>query len=395
MGDIMGTFFLIIIYITFISLGLPDSLLGSAWPIMHRDLGVELSSAGIVSMIITSGTIVSSILSSKVIRRFGTGKVTFVSVTMTAGALFGFSLLQSFIWLCILAIPLGLGAGAVDSSLNNFVALHYKAKHMSWLHCFWGVGATSSPIIMSFFIANNNDWQKGYFSISIIQFLVVLLLIFTLPMWKKMENNNIAESAEDIKKSENVNIFKLPGAKLVLVSFLCYCATESTVGLWGSSYLVNHKGISPDVAARWLALFFGGITVGRLISGFVAMKLKSNILIRIGQSICIIGVTMLMLPLATYFSMVGLILIGLGCAPIFPSMLHDTPNRFGKDISQSIMGVQMAFAYIGSTIMPPLLGFIALKSGIGVLPIFLLVFIVIMLICSEKINIIMKAKKVV
>ncbi|NKF08843.1 MFS transporter [Clostridium gasigenes] len=391
----MGTFFLIIIYITFISLGLPDSLLGSAWPIMHRDLGVELSSAGIVSMIITSGTIVSSILSSKVIRRFGTGKVTFVSVTMTAGALFGFSLSQSFIWLCILAIPLGLGAGAVDSSLNNFVALHYKAKHMSWLHCFWGVGATSSPIIMSFFIANNNDWQKGYFSISIIQFLVVLLLIFTLPMWKKMENNNIAESAEDTKKSENVNIFKLPGAKLVLVSFLCYCATESTVGLWGSSYLVNHKGISPDVAARWLALFFGGITVGRLISGFVAMKLKSNILIRIGQSICIIGVTMLMLPLATYFSMVGLILIGLGCAPIFPSMLHDTPNRFGKDISQSIMGVQMAFAYIGSTIMPPLLGFIALKSGIGVLPIFLLVFIVIMLICSEKINIIMKAKKVV
>ena len=391
----MSTFFLIIIYLTFISLGLPDSLLGSAWPIMHTDLGVTLSGAGLISMIITGGTIVSSLLSNNIISRFGTGKVTFVSVAMTAFALLGFSLSPAFIWLCIIAIPLGLGAGAVDSSLNNFVALHYKAKHMSWLHCFWGVGATSGPIIMSLFIANNNEWSKGYLSISMIQFFIVFLLLFTLPMWKKFETKNNLESSEDIIKTEKINIFKLSGVKFVLVSFFCYCATEATVGLWGSSYLVNNKGISPYVAARWLALFYAGITVGRLISGFATMKLKSNILIRIGQSICIVGVIALILPLPAYFSMIGLMLIGLGCAPIFPSMLHDTPNRFGEDVSQALMGVQMAFAYIGSATMPPLLGLIASKFGIGVLPIFLLICILTMLICSEKINIFMKAKNVI
>ena len=391
----MGTFFLIIIYITFISLGLPDSLLGSAWPIMHTDLGVPLSGAGLVSMIITAGTIISSLLSNKVISKFGTGRVTFVSVAMTAFALLGFAIAPSFIWLCILAIPLGLGAGSVDSALNNFVALHYKAEHMSWLHCFWGIGATSGPVIMSLFIAKNNNWSKGYLSISIIQFVVVALLLFTLPMWKKFKNENTTESIEDINKQEKVNIFKLPGSKFVLISFFCYSVTETTVGLWGSSYLVNYKSISPDIAARWLALFYGGITIGRLISGFVAMKLKSNVLIRIGQSICLVGAITLIIPLPTYFSMVGLILIGLGLAPIFPTMLHETPNRFGKNVSGALMGVQMAFAYTGSTIMPPVLGLIASKVGIVIFPIFILIFIITMLICSEKTNIFMKVKNTI
>lgn len=421
----MSTFFLVIIYITFISLGLPDSLLGSSWPIMHTDLGVGLSSAGIISFIITGGTIISSLLSDKVIKRFGTGNVTFVSVTMTAFALLGFAFAPSFIWLCMLAIPLGLGAGAVDSSLNNYVALHYKAQHMSWLHCFWGVGATSGPIIMSLFIAKNNEWSKGYLAVAIIQFVVVLLLLVTLPMWKKVKSKNSSdnnsenivditientvqsniesniegsvksnvENIEEVKDEDKGSLLKLPGIKFVLVSFFCYCATESMVGLWGSSYLVNNKGVSPDIAARWLALYFGGITIGRLISGFVAMKLKSNILIRIGQTICIVGAVILILPLPVYFSMIGLILIGLGCAPIYPSMLHDTPNRFGESVSQSLMGVQMACAYVGSTVMPPLLGLVSSKLGMSIFPIFLLTTMITMFICSERINIFMKSRK--
>ena len=389
----MITLILVIIYLAFISLGLPDSLLGSAWPVMQNDLSVGFSSAGIISMIISGGTIISSLSSGKIIRRFGTGKVTFVSVLMTAVALLGFAVSPSFIWLCIMAIPLGLGAGSVDAALNNFVALHYKAMHMSWLHCFWGVGATSGPIIMSFFLAKNSGWQKGYFTISIIQFSLVLLLLISLPMWKNLEKNDekaVDEMDESIGK---IKPFKIPGVKLALVSFVCYCATEATAGLWGSSYLVNFKGLSVELAARGVSLFYGGITVGRLVSGFLTMKFNNTKLIRMGQGICIIGAICLLLPLPTYFSFVGLVLIGLGCAPIYPSMLHDTPNRFGKKESQSIMGLQMAFAYMGSTFMPPILGFIASKTSIGILPYFLLGLIVIMLIGSENINRFMRRNK--
>ena len=382
----MITLILIIIYLAFISLGLPDSLLGSAWPIMQTDLSVSFSSAGIISMIISGGTIISSLFSGRIINRFGTGKVTFVSVLMTAVALFGFSISPSFIWLCIMAIPLGLGAGSVDAALNNFVALHYKAMHMSWLHCFWGVGATSGPIIMSFFLAKSSGWQNGYLTIAIIQFSLVFLLFITLPMWKKLENKDEKAADEEGGSTEKIKPFKIPGVKLALVSFVCYCSVEATAGLWGSSYLVNFKGLSPESAARGVSLFYGGITLGRLLAGFLTMKFNNTKLIRIGQVICIIGVTSLLLPLPTYFSLIGLILIGLGCAPIYPSMLHETPNRFGKKESQSIMGLQMAFAYIGSTFMPPIVGFIASKTTIGILPYFLLVLILIMLVGSEKIN---------
>jgi len=386
----MITLILIIIYLAFISLGLPDSLLGSAWPVMQSDLSVGFSSAGIISMIICGGTIISSLFSGKLINHFGTGKVTFISVTMTAVALLGFSLSPSFIWLCIMAIPLGLGAGSVDAALNNFVALHYKAKHMSWLHCFWGVGATSGPIIMSLFIAKNNGWQKGYFTISLIQFALVFLLFITLPLWKKLEKNDGETSDDDEKNTEKISPLKIPGVKLALVSFVCYCATESTAGLWGSSYLVNYKGFSADDAARGISLFYGGITLGRLLTGFLTMKFNNHILIRLGQIICIIGAIFLLVPLPTYFSLIGLILVGLGCAPIYPCMLHETPTRFGTSASQSIMGIQMAFAYIGSTFMPPILGFIASKTSIMIFPYFLLCYMLIMLIGSEKINVFIK-----
>ena len=388
----MITLILIIIYLAFISLGLPDSLLGSAWPVMQADLSVGFSSAGIISMIVCGGTIISSLFSGKLIHRFGTGKLTFVSVTMTALALLGFSAFPSFIWLCIMAIPLGLGAGSVDAALNNFVALHYEAKHMSWLHCFWGVGATSGPIIMSLFLAKNNDWQKGFFTISLIQFALVFLLFITLPLWKNLEKNDSEVSSDDKKNTEKISPLKIPGVKLALVSFVCYCAAESTAGLWGSSYLVNYKGFSADDAARGISLFYGGITLGRLLTGFLTMKFNNRILIRSGQIICIIGAIFLLAPLPTYFSLIGLILVGLGCAPIYPCMLHETPTRFGTSASQSIMGIQMAFAYIGSTFMPPILGFIASKTSIAIFPYFLLFDMLIMLIGSEKINIFIRKR---
>ena len=387
----MITLILIIIYLAFISLGLPDSLLGSAWPVMQTDLSVGFSSAGIISMIISGGTIISSLLSGKLINRFGTGKVTFVSVTMTAIALLGFSAAPSFIWLCIMSIPLGLGAGSVDAALNNFVALHYEAKHMSWLHCFWGIGATSGPIIMSLFIAKNSGWRKGYFTISLIQFSLVFLLFITLPLWKRFEKNDEDASVDEEKNTEKISPLKIPGVKLALVSFVCYCAAEATAGLWGSSYLVN-KGLSPDDAAIGISLFYGGITLGRFLSGFLTIKLNNCILIRLGQVICIMGAIFLLLPLPTYFSLVGLTFVGLGCAPIYPCMLHETPNRFGKTASQSIMGLQMAFAYMGSTFMPPILGFIASKTSITIFPYFLLFYMLIMLIGSEKINVFIKRK---
>jgi len=389
----MATLVLFIIYLAFISLGLPDSLLGSAWPVMQTDLSVGMSSAGIIAMMISGGTIISSFFSGRLINRFGTGKVTFVSVAMTAAALLGFSLAPSFVWLCILSIPLGLGAGSVDAALNNFVALHYSSKHMSWLHCSWGVGATAGPMIMSIFIAKNNGWQKGYFTIAIIQFCLVILLLITLPLWKSVEKLDKTTAEEDKEEAKDFRPLRIPGVKLALVSFIFYCGTESTAGLWGSSYLVNYKGLSATEAARWVALFYGGITVGRLLTGFLTMKFNNRTLIRGGQIICLMGAICLLLPLPIYFSMIGLILIGLGCAPIYPCMLHETPNRFGKAASQSIMGVQMAFAYIGSAFMPPILGLIASKTSILIFPYFLLGYILIMLVGSEKVNGFIKNKK--
>ena len=389
----MVTLILIIIYIAFISLGLPDSLLGSAWPVMQTELQVSFSSAGIISMVVSAGTIFSSLFSGRVINRFGTGKVTFVSVLMTAVALLGFSMSPSFIWLCIMAIPLGLGAGSVDAALNNFVALHYKAMHMSWLHCFWGVGATTGPFIMSLFLGQSGGWKKGYFTIAIIQFSLVVLLLATLPIWKRFESKTEEAIDENEESVNKIKPLKIPGVKLALVSFVCYCATEATAGLWGSSYLVNIKGLSVDAAARGISLFYGGITVGRLLSGFLTMKFSNTKLIRIGQTVCIVGAVILLLPLPNFFPLFGLTLIGLGCAPIYPSMLHETPNRFGKKQSQSIMGIQMAFAYIGATFMPPILGFFATKTSIAILPYFLLVIMVIMLIGSERINIFIKKQK--
>jgi len=374
---------LIIIYLSFISLGLPDSLLGSAWPSMFNGLNVPLHYAGFISMIIAGGTVVSSIFSERIIRRFGTGIVAAVSVLMTAVALFLFSISQIFWALCLCAIPLGLGAGSIDAALNNYVALHYKARHMSWLHCFWGIGASIGPIIMSVFLINSNSWNFGYRTISIIQFCLVLLLFLSLPLWKKNIPNEDQLQHNPIKFKE---LFSIIGVKQILLAFFCYCTIEAVVGLWGASFLVVTKEISPEIAAKWIALYFIGITAGRFISGFVTIKLNNRQMIRLGQILIGCGIIVLVLPFENSTLLPGLFLIGLGCAPIFPSLLHSTPKNFGEENSQAIMGVQMASAYIGTTLMPPIFGQIASYINFNIFPVFIVIVLIIQIIMVEILN---------
>jgi fucose permease len=340
-------------------------------------------------MIVSGGTILSSFFSGKLIKRFGTGKITAISVFLTAVGLAGIYFSPSFLWLCLCGIPLGIGAGAVDSALNNFIALHYKAKHMNWLHCFWGIGATAGPLIMSFYIRKNNNWRMGFGSIAILQIILVICLVISLPLWKKFQQEETEQSTDsvDIKISK---LLQLPGAKPALTGFFCYCAIEATAGLWGSSYLVTAKGISAEVAASWISLYYFGITIGRFLSGFLSLKMNNKNLIRFGQIIILCGTSLLALPFLDIFQMFAFILIGLGCAPIYPAMLHETPNRFGKEISQGIMGIQMAVAYVGGTFMSPLFGFLSKLFGFQWFPVFLLFLVVILLVTSEMVNKILK-----
>jgi fucose permease len=377
------TFLLIIIYLSFISLGLPDSLLGSAWPSMYNSLHVPLHHAGIISMIVASGTVISSIFSEKIIRRFGTGVVTAVSVLMTAMALIGFSIFHVFMALCLFAIPLGLGAGSVDAALNNYVALHYKARHMSWLHCFWGIGASIGPIIMSMFLIRKNSWNLGYRTIGIIQICLVVLLFVSLPLWRNKKKNEIAVKNEPAKITK---LFHIAGVKQVLIAFFCYCSIETVTGLWGSSYLVSVKNISPEIAAQWIALYYIGITAGRFISGFVTMKLSNRQMIRLGQGIIAGGIIVLVLPFGNYTLLPGLFMIGLGCAPIYPSLIHETPKNFGKEYSQGIIGIQMASAYVGTTLMPPIFGRIASETSFNMFPIFIGIILILKIIMVETLN---------
>lgn len=381
----MLTVLLVIIYIAFISLGLPDAILGSAWPMIYEEFNVPISAAGIATMIICGGTILSSFWSGKLIKRFGTGKVTAGSVFLTAIALLGTCMAPNFLWICLLGIPMGIGAGAVDAALNNFVALHYEARHMNWLHCFWGIGATAGPLVMSAYLAQQGSWRMGYGAIGIFQAVLVVGILASLPLWKKFEGSVVNEDEEEKVDISVKNLLKLKGAKPALVGFFCYCAVELTTGLWVSSYLVVSKGISADKAARWVSLFYLGITLGRLVAGFLAMKFNNKQMIRMGQMICILGTGFLLVPLELG-QFLGIICIGLGCAPIYPAMLHETPNRFGKEMSQGIMGIQMAVAYVGNTLVPPLFGVIAKAMTFDILPYFLLGLIVVMWITSERVN---------
>ena len=373
---------LAIIYLAFISLGLPDSMLGAAWPEMYVEFGVPLSCAGILSALIAAGTIVSSLQSDRLTLKLGTGKVTAISVAMTAAALFGFSITHKFWLLCIWAIPYGLGGGSVDASLNNYVALHYKSRHMSWLHCMWGVGAATGPYIMGYALTSGRDWNSGYRIISIMQIVLTVILFLSLPLWKK-RTTVIEETGEKRKPMALKDVLKIKGAKEVLVCFFCYCAIEQTAGLWASSYLSLYKGVPVETAASFGAMFFIGITVGRAISGFLTIKLTDIKMIRLGQTLILLGIIIMFLPLNAYASLAGLIMIGLGCAPIYPCVIHSTPAHFGEDKSQAVIGVQMAFAYTGTLCMPPLFGVIANTITVALLPVYLIILLILMVVMHE------------
>lgn len=375
---------LAIIYLAFISLGLPDSLLGAAWPSMYPEFQVPVSYAGIISMVIALGTVISSLMSDRLTKRLGAGLVTAISVTMTALALFGFSFSHSFWMLILWSIPYGLGAGSVDAALNNYVALHYKSRHMSWLHCMWGVGASAGPYIMGFALSHGQNWNGGYRYIGILQVILTFILFISLPLWKKEKKDAASESDAT---SDHIltlrEIFAIPGAKSVMLMFFCYSAIEQTSGLWASSYLVLHKGVAPETAATFASLFYIGITIGRAISGFITMKLNDTQMIRLGQGIILLGVLALFLPLGSTISLIGFILIGLGCAPIYPCIIHSTPDHFGADHSQAIIGVQMASAYVGTCLMPPVFGLIANNITVALLPAYLILFLVLLSVMHE------------
>lgn len=386
----MASLLLAVIYVAFISLGLPDSLLGSAWPTMSQDLNVPVAWAGGISAVISMFTIVSALLSDRMTLKFGAGKVTAVSVALTAAALAGFSVTSNYWVLLAIAIPYGLGAGGVDAALNNYVAIHYESRHMSWLHCMWGVGASIGPYIMGYALSNKQEWSMGYRYISIFQIGLTAILIISLPLWKQFhKKEHIGQSASGSGNTLPVltlkQIFQIPGAREILFAFFCYSAVEQTSSLWASSYLVLHLGYSSEKAAGFASLFFIGITVGRGISGFITFKLNDSQMIHLGEGIILLGVLAMLLPLGKTVALAGLILIGLGCAPIYPSIIHSTPAHFGADKSQAIIGVQMAFAYIGTCLMPPLFGIIARSISITLFPAYLGLFLCIMFFMYETV----------
>jgi len=374
---------LAIIYLAFISLGLPDSLLGAAWPTMHLYFDVPISYAGWASMIIAACTIVSSLLSDRMTRRLGTGRVTAISVGMTAAALFGFSISRAYWMLLLWAVPYGLGAGSVDAALNNYVALHYKSRHMSWLHCFWGLGASIGPAIMGAAITRGMGWSGGYRIISVMQVVLTAILVLSLPLWK---NRSDAAKSETGKPMSLGQIIAVPGVKSVMACFFCYCALEQTAGLWASTFLVLRWGVTAEQAATLAGLFYFGITAGRAVSGFATFRFNDKQMVRIGQSILLAGIALLILPISRLTAMIGFVAIGVGCAPVYPSLIHSTPDHFGADRSQAIIGVQMASAYLGTCLMPPLFGLIAAALSVRLMPVFLLILLAVMFVTHEQLN---------
>lgn len=380
---------LCVIYMAFISLGLPDSLLGAAWPAMRADLGAPIELAGALAMICSGGTILSSLMSTRLIRRFGTGRVTLFSVVLTAVALVGYALAPAPWVLLLCAIPLGLGAGGVDTALNNYVSLHYAAKHMSWLHCFWGVGATTGPLILSACMAAHQGWRTGYFIIIGIQAMLVVILAVSLPLWRKRTREDTsAPDAESTPIMTNTQALRLPGIKAVIATFFCYCAVESSTSLWTASYMTELRGCTSDQAALAASLFFMGITVGRGFNGFLAIRYNTKTLIRVGCTVMLFSALLMLLAPSWQVCCTAAALFGLGCAPIYPSIIHETPERFGAAASQAATALQMATAYLGSTFMPPLFGLISGQVGLQLFPWWMLLLtsamIVFRSICNRR-----------
>ena len=412
----MFSILLLMIYLAFVSLGLPDALLGSAWPIMYQEFAVPVSYSGTVFMIICGGTILSSLNSEKLNRRFGTGKITAISVLLTAIALFGFSISHSFLMLCLFAIPYGLGAGSVDAALNHYVALHYSSRHMSWLHCMWGLGASVGPYIMGFVLQRGEPWNRGYLIVSIIQFTLAIILFCSLSLWKKnqeeltenaastakqedsQQNNSLQEAtSEESPKQESLSseapkqralslkeVFAIPGAKECMASFYSYCALEQTVGLWAGSFMVLALGMEENLAASFVALYYFGITFGRFLSGFFTMKWKDEQLVLGGSAIVFFGIFLLFTPWSKAMVLPALILIGLGCAPVYPSVIHSTPYNFGVEHSSALIGAQMASAYVGTLIMPPLFGVLGRSFSMKLFPYYSMFLLLLMIFAYRR-----------
>ncbi len=366
---------LAVIYLTFVSLGLPDSLLGAAWPTVRAEFDVPLSYMGIISMIISGGTILSSLLSERVTKKFGTNVVALASVFLTAAAMFGFSTSTEFYQMCLWGIPYGIGAGAIDAALNNYVALYYNSRHMNWLHSFWGVGTIISPYVMSYALTYS-VWSNGYRIVSYIQFSIALVLVFTLRLWKvnkSTRGKNSKKEALGLKKA-----LKTKGVPYLLIGFMAYCAAEATAMLWASSFLEGVKGATKNEAAAFGSLFFIGMTIGRFLSGFVADKIGDKKMIRIGIMIALVGIFCTVVPLQEA-AVAGFVILGLGCAPVYPCIIHSTPGNFGEENSLGIIGIQMAGAYVGSTFMPTVFGLIANNISLKLMPAYMAFFLILSL----------------
>lgn len=375
-----------IIYLSFFGLGLPDSMLGAAWPTIFAEIDVPVSGAGIISAIIAFGTILSSLASDRITRKLGASKTTAISVAITALALLGFGISTKFWQLCLISIPYGLGAGSVDAALNNYVSLHFSSKHMNWLHCMWGLGAAVGPTIMGAVLTGGASWHLGYVLVSVIQIVISTILFISLPIWKKpttVSEKNLDTKEKSLSLKE---ILKIRGVKSVMVTFFAYCALEVTVTLWASSYLNLEKGIDSETAALWGSLYVLGITVGRAICGFISIKLNDVQMTRLGECFMVGGLILLFLPLPNVFSLIGLIVLGVGSAPVYPSIIHSTPARFGESRSQALIGVQMASAYTGTCLMPPLFGLIANNVSIKLFPLYIAILTVIMIVMFEVLN---------
>ena len=386
----MATILLIIIYIAFIGLGLPDSLFGTAWPAIYSEFSLPFSFGSLITIIMTGGTILSSILSTRLIARFGTGKVTAVSTALTVLGLIGNAYAGNFLTICLMAIPLGVGAGAVDTGLNNYVALHYSSAQMSLLHCFFGVGISISPYLMSRFISTQAGWRGGYQFAFFIQLAITLILFLSLPLWHKVAGKEVEEETP-IKVLSVGELARIPGVKMMWLLFIISCAIEYTAGTWGSTYLVETRGLPAENAAEVVLFYYIGMTVGRLLSGILATKLSCWKIIRIGMAVLGAAVVMLLLPLPTVVITIALFMIGLGNGPMFPNFTYLTPMNFGEDISQSVIGTQMAASSIGIMVVPAFCGLLGQTFGMGVFPVYLTFLFALMVLGLGSIQKTMKA----
>ena len=368
----MASLLIAVIYLAFISLGLPDSLLGSAWPTMQIDMGVPSSYAGFVSMTTCFMTIVSSLVSPRLIRKFDTKWIVIVSMALSVIGLLGFSFSTSYPMLFVCAVPYGLGAGSIDAALNQYVANHYSSRVMQFLHCFYGVGAVISPNIMALALSYAK-WNQGYRWTAYLQTGILLICCISIPLWKinKKQDDTIKKETATIKEA-----LKVPGVILTLISFFAYCAGEAICFLWTSSYFAGTKtGMSDGLIAAFGCLIFGGLMLGRLVSGFVSDKLGDRLMIRIGIAVEFVGIILVSIPVETFIvAAIGFLVIGTGMGPIYPAIQHMAPINFGTKFSAPVIGLQMASAYIGATFMPMVFGVIQENIGIWVMPVFIAVF---------------------